>query len=101
MKTCFTPGKTESCSWSYMHKAQKVRVSERALLARIQRKLNSNGQIIHKLRQPPEGVSRWFGDLGAYYTVVADGNSVGDTHINLELYAKELGVLKPYEEVAS
>jgi len=73
---------------------QKVPVSERALFARMKRHLAKEGQYLRKC--PSQ--SRWFNNLGEYYTVNQNMN-VRAQHIPLELWAREYGVLKDYEEL--
>jgi hypothetical protein len=72
----------------------KVPVSERALLARIKRKLAPDGVRLHKSR---EG-SRALWEFGDYYGVSAD-NHVCNPSGGLEGIARDLGVMKPYEEL--
>ena len=71
-----------------------VPVSERAIIARINRKLRPDLIQLKKLRG-----DRWLSDLGRYYLI--DGsNHVAGTDIDLAEYATELGVLKPWERLA-
>ncbi len=72
-----------------------VPISERALIARINRKLKPEGEKLKTLRG-----ERWFSDLGRYYTVDENRNAVRDTHVNLEDWGRELGVLKAWERLA-
>ena len=71
----------------------KVSVSERATLQRVNRALAYEGKSMKICREN----SRWFNDLGRYY-VVNEFNAV-DQHANLEGWARDLGVLKPFEEI--
>jgi hypothetical protein len=71
----------------------KVKVSDRALEARIKRALEKDGQILKKCRAD----SRWYSDLGDYY-IVNQSNVIAAQHCSLEKLGKELKVLKPYEE---
>ncbi|WP_163650763.1 hypothetical protein [Modicisalibacter sp. 'Wilcox'] len=73
----------------------KKPVSERAMMARINRKLESEGdQRLRKTRQ------RWVGELGSYHLVDENLNTVAAHHIeSLEEFAAEIGVIKPFEEV--
>lgn len=66
----------------------KVPVSERALIARINRKLPGNEKL-KKLRG-----TRWENDLGLYYIVDEYFNAVRDTHVDIESLGRELGALK-------
>jgi hypothetical protein len=73
----------------------KVNVSNRALEGRVNRALKKDGETLKKCRQD----SRWFSDLGEYYAVNIELNSVSAKHVDLEVWAKELGVLKDYEKL--
>jgi hypothetical protein len=75
---------------------QKITVSERALFARLKRHLAKEGEYLRKCPQQ----SRWFNELGEYYTVNLSSNFITAKHISLEQWARECGVLKGYEELA-
>ena len=70
-------------------------VSERALIARINR--HYNGAEVVKVC--PNG-SRWFRDLGRFYAH-DDRNHLTQTDICLEELGRELGVLRDGESVAA
>jgi hypothetical protein len=70
-------------------------ISERALIARINRKLARDGQ---QLRVNTSNA--WRQDLGNYYVLDGNINSVVSTHEDLEPLARELGCLKPHERLA-
>ena len=74
----------------------KVKVSERAMEARIKRALEKQGQILKKCRVD----SRFYSDFGDYY-IVNQSNNVEATHCTLLGLAKETGLLKAYEELES
>ena len=57
----------------------KVKVSDRALEARIKRALEKDGQILKKCRAD----SRWYSDLGDYY-IVNQSNVIAAQHCSLE-----------------
>jgi hypothetical protein len=67
-------------------------VNERALLVRINRRLASEGQQLHSA---PRGVARE--ELGRFYLVGDD--KVLRRDLDLEAFAREIGVLKPWEQV--
>ena len=76
----------------------KVPVSERALFARVARKLAKDCVTLHRCREN----SRWFQDLGRYYCAGANNFVCGPCLDSLDLladYARENGLLKPHEEV--
>ena len=75
-------------------KATKKIISLLALEGRMRRHLEKEGLILRKCKQN----SRWYSDQGDYYTV-NENNAVRDTHIPLEEWAREYGILKPFEEV--
>lgn len=68
-------------------------ITERALLARVNRKLKKEFLSVKRCHWD----SKWFNELGRYYTVNELANRIEDKHINLEVLAKEYGAIKPYE----
>ncbi|WP_299591711.1 hypothetical protein [uncultured Microbulbifer sp.] len=74
----------------------KVQVSERALLRRINRRLEDKLEEVCKCAES----SQWHSDLGDYYCVDQNLNTVIAQHIDLEAWGRELGALKPHEEMA-
>lgn len=80
-----------------MKTTNQTKVSERALLARINRKLAAKGEVMRKI---PEA-SRWVSILGYYYVVDVGLNFIIRKDVGLEAEAHDLGVLKPGEEVAT
>ena len=79
-----------------MNTKKTMIVSEPALLARVNRKLAANGEV---MRKTPEA-SRWLPDLGYYYIVDHRLNAIVRKDVCLEAEARRLGALKPHEEVA-
>lgn len=73
----------------------KAKVTRRALEARLRRHLAAEGLSLKKCRSD----SRWHNDFGDYYAVDASANAVRDTHIDLEGWTREAGLLKPFEEL--
>ncbi len=70
-----------------------VPVAEKALLMRINRKLAKEGRLqVKKLRGE---LART--ELGDFYLLDLNRNAIKATHLDLEAYARELGVLAPYE----
>lgn len=78
-----------------MATSEKVKVSERALMARINRKIKPDELQLKKCREDARG----YDYLGEFYTIDFSNNTVDDTHIDLTAYAKELGVLAGHEEL--
>jgi hypothetical protein len=74
-------------------KFKSVPVSERALLQRINRKLEPKHQRIMKAR------GRAVSQCGEFYKLDTYGNSVRETHISLEKIGRELKVLAPWESL--
>ena len=74
---------------------ETVPVSERALIARINRKLPEHEKL-KKLRG-----SRWEHDLGQYYIIDQNMNAILHKHIDIEELARELGALKPWESLVA
>jgi hypothetical protein len=77
--------------------ATKVPITERALIQRINRKLQQENYGVMKIAR--EG-SRAEQNLGRYY-VVNDRNTVIDWHLKLEEYGRDWGVLAPYEKLVT
>lgn len=71
-----------------------VTIAERALLARIQRRLKLDGQKLLKCRHQDPAT---YAQLGTYYIV--DEHTIVATHQEPETLGRELGVLKPYEKL--
>lgn len=73
----------------------KAKISERALVARIRRKLAKDGEALKSCRMD----SRWYSDLGDWYVVDLNTNSIIAQHCDLERLGREVGALKPFEEL--
>jgi len=68
-----------------------VPVVERALLARVNRKLARDGPLrVKKLRGQAQA------QLGDYCLLDLNRNTIKVAHLDLESYARDLGVLLPY-----
>ena len=65
-----------------------VELSERALLARVNRRLFNEMEVVRVCREN----SRWYGTLGRHYAVNLNLNTIVAQHVSLEDWAKELGV---------
>jgi hypothetical protein len=74
---------------------EKVLVTEHAALQRVNRALEREGSRMKVCREN----SRWFNDMGRYY-VVNQYNAI-EQHADLEGWARDLGVLKPFEEISA
>jgi hypothetical protein len=74
----------------------KCKVRERALIARINRKL-APGEMALRIAR---GASAQH-DVGQYYLLNWRRESVVRTHVSLEQLARELGVLRPWEEISA
>jgi hypothetical protein len=80
---------------------QKVGVSERALLQRINRKLKPENETVKAARMyNANGVSYENSNLGRFYSIDLERNHIIDHHIDLEAYGRELGVLAAWEELS-
>ncbi|MEN9557501.1 MAG: hypothetical protein RLZZ232_3787 [Planctomycetota bacterium] len=73
----------------------KVGLSERALLARINRKLVAECRQVRKCRVGTSGHA----ELGDYYCVDLQSNFVDSKHIDLQIWGRKMKVLAPYEEL--
>ncbi len=78
-----------------MAKAQRVSVSKRAIIQRINRKLAHTQHQLRTCRRQ----SQWHRDLGDYYVVELSQNAIAGVDIDLEKYGRELGVLAGWETV--
>jgi hypothetical protein len=79
----------------------KVGVSERALIARINRQLKPNGQQLKQARGHRDNAGRWYEDmnLGRYYIIDLRRNMVMHHHVDLEAAGRELEVLAGWEKL--
>lgn len=77
-------------------KTTKVPVTMRALIQRLNRALAKDGQQLKAYRTAPEHP-----DFGLYYSVDVNRNSIKAEHVDPEKWARDMGVLKPYEMVES
>lgn len=78
-----------------MQEHRKVKVTEKAVVARIRRKLASDGESLRRCRPN----SRSYHELGDWYTTDDRIGAVIHKGINIAELAKELGVLKDWEEI--
>jgi hypothetical protein len=76
-------------------KKSTVPVTERALMQRINRKLRKEDQVMKSTRG-----DKWRGDLGNYYIVDLNRNTIVAQHCTPEKIGRELGVLAHYEHMA-
>lgn len=74
---------------------EKVKVRERALIGRINRKLAKMDSKLKTCRESSPSYST----LGRYYVVDVNRNFVQDHDVDLEALGRDLGVLKGYEEI--
>ena len=70
-------------------------ISESAVTQRIRRRLRQTLQMLRKTRGERQEV-----DCGRYYVIDADLNALLWRHVNIEAYARELGVLRAHQVVA-
>jgi hypothetical protein len=73
---------------------QTVAVGERALIARINRKLAHDDQALRTTRG-----ERAYLDLGSFYILNLRTNFIDAYRVSLEDLGREVGALKPYEYV--
>jgi hypothetical protein len=71
-----------------------VPITRRALVQRIGRALEKNGERLKANVRPGLAPA-----IGNHFTVDMKRNSVARTHVELEELGRELGALKPYERV--
>jgi len=75
---------------------ERVKLSHRALLARINRRETIDHRIVKRTRPDCRDIH----DLGQYYSVDLRRNMIVAKDIDLEQYGRELKVLQPYEVMA-
>ncbi len=76
---------------------QKVTVSERALIARINRRFRADDEPLELRKSRSEAMKR---EYGPYYVLNTRYNVIqGYDYINLEEYAKECDALKEWERL--
>ncbi|ACO77994.1 hypothetical protein AvCA_17810 [Azotobacter vinelandii CA] len=73
----------------------KVKVTERALLARINRLLRQDNQQLCRCR---EG-SRAYAELGDFYALDTARDVVMARHVDLAMWARDMGILPDWEEL--
>lgn len=76
---------------------QKAPITTRAVIQRINRKLKPGMRCVRVCRPN----SRWWNNLGDFYVVDFDANIILDSHIDPEAYGRDLGVVKPFEQVVA
>jgi hypothetical protein len=74
--------------------ANKVPVSTRALIQRINRALAHEGEQLKTTRG-----ERWRGELGNFYIIDTYRNGIEAQHVDPEELGREMKVLQPYEVV--
>ena len=72
----------------------KKKVTERALIERLRRKLAKKGMNIYKNTRGP-----YMGNLGEYYVVDLSTNNISHSIDSIEEYSREDGVLNKWEEL--
>lgn len=77
-----------------MSKKEKVPVSERALVQRINRKLKASGQQLKAARG-----ERAEAEVGEYYVIDTHRNILILKHVNLAALGVELGALADWERL--
>jgi hypothetical protein len=77
-------------------KQQKVPVTERALIQRVNRKLWHDDEMVKTSRGARAEL-----DLGRHYIVNWRINGLTHRNIDLEDWGRELGVLRDYEELVA
>ena len=73
---------------STVHPPSDAAPSDRAIYLRLKRRLAREGIHLRTCREN----SRWFNDLGRHYTF-NDNNAVDATHIDIDDWARELGIV--------
>jgi hypothetical protein len=71
----------------------KLGITQRALMARLRRVLRPEGRDV---REATSAQRKKYG-LGKFYAV--DSRGVADKNVDLEKFARSVGVLEPWEEL--
>ena len=71
------------------------KVSERALIGRINRKLGLKGLRLHKARS-----AHAIDQVGRYFILAPERNIHVADHVDLERYGRQVGALQPNERLA-
>ena len=71
--------------------------SERALIARVNRKIKDDELLLLKKTRGATALA----DVGEFYIMNPYRNVLMFHHVNLEAYAKDCGALRPYEKLSS
>jgi hypothetical protein len=79
------------------NKPEKLQVSERALFARINRKIHDDDLMLRRCA----ATSRAHLELGHYYLVNWRINGIAGKDVDLEGYGREVGALQDFEELAT
>ena len=89
---------TRSIAETGTERQETVPVTTRAIVQRINRKLAADGyrRLKQSRGRPWKYLDR---DVGKWFLVDGSRNRVERTHVNPEEFAKELGVLQPWERV--
>ena len=74
---------------------RQEQITESAVEQRIRRKLRNTTEMLCKSRGECQQI-----DCGRYYVIDAELNALLWHHVNIEAYARELGVLRAHEIVA-
>jgi hypothetical protein len=74
-------------------KRGRVPVSKRAVLARVNRRLRMNGELLKRSR------GRYAADIGDYYVLDVGRNFIVRKHVDLESLAREIDALADYEQL--
>jgi hypothetical protein len=73
----------------------KAPVSLRAVMARVNRKLAKEDEMLRRCRSD----SRGWHELGDFYVVDVSRNCITDKQVDLEALAREMDVLAKWEQV--
>lgn len=73
-----------------------MKVSFDAVYRRLKRALFQQGTTLHKCRPN----SRWWHDLGDYYSASISTSGINGTHLDVVEMAREMRLIGPHEAVA-
>ncbi len=79
----------------------KATLTRRALLLRVNRKLQEEGAQVRKTRPRGSGPATYDPNLGEFFRIDLKTETIAATHIDLEGLGRKLGVLRAWEKLES
>jgi hypothetical protein len=74
----------------------RIKITERALFQRVNRRLKQDGEKLSTARSDSVEI-----EVGHYFIVNTNRNAITAQHVDLEKLGRELGVIQPWEELGA